>query len=320
MPTFIRVKCLFTFYDIKTFACSPQRLIHELRRFSLRLEDKDSTSDDVSIPLYVQLMDYIKKAFRTFSPGLVSNGQPIRLYWKDDAAELIAFQSNNELLEATYTMMPCGIITHVPRSKKAIGAFISLDLLNIYVCVLDKSSAAITHPSTLVVDFSPTTSSAAIEGDASALTDATTEEAAAKNASPSTTSCDSTTTTSIGPTTSSTSSIVTAPPILASQNVITAVEVKTTQNSAAPTTTTTTSASASGAKATKTTSKTSSNSTNSKTTAPLSTHASQSVIKALQALKARHKLTTPVASSSSDESSSDEYDVIRLQKEIAKSL
>ena len=316
MLTFIRVKCLFTFSDIKTFVGSPQRSTHELRQFSLSLTDRDSIV--FSNTLYEQLIQNIQTSFRIFSLGLVSNGQPFHLYWKNEAGDFTAFDRRNELMEAIFNMMPYGVLPVLAKTNDTLGAFITADFLKIYVCVLDKSSAAITHPSALLVNLNPTKSTAATSAVASVSSATTTTEAAATKASwpatlPSTTIYNS----SISPTTSSTSQPNAHP--IASQSVITAYEINSTQHSTMPavptTTTTTTAALASWTEATKATS-TSSNVTTTATST--STQASLNECIAVE-INASQQLTTqsaPAASNaalSSDENSSDEYDVIKME-------
>ena len=159
MPNILRVKCYYAFSDIKTFFYSTNRFIHELRRFSLLLQDKGVTSYNT---IFDQLVKNIQKTFKTFSPKLVSDGQPFRLYWKDNDGEFIAFFSQRELMEAIFAMMPVGKPVATPGKRTETQSyFLEPCTLKIHVLVLDKMATENTHPSALFVDFSYPTSSAA---------------------------------------------------------------------------------------------------------------------------------------------------------------
>ena len=269
MPNLLRVKCYYVFSDLKTFFYSADRFIHEIRRFSLEIEDKSTPSSTHT--LYEQLLKNVQITFRSFSPGLVSDGQPFRLYWKDNDGEFIAFYSQRELLEATYAMTTVGtpVVTTV-KSSETQRVFLTANSLKIHVLVLDKMAAENTNPSALFVDLSYPTSSAAT----SAATAATNTSSTASTQSLS--SCSSTTS-------------ATTPPTPASPSEIKAVqEIK-----AAPAAPAAPAAAAS---------------------APAQTEASSSdEINAVQEIKAAPTETEPP---SSDESSKDEFDVIKMQKEF----
>ena len=158
MPSFlVRVECCFTFSDFKTFDSWRSRHTHEIRRFSLRLEDTNNVSSNT---LYEQLLQNIHTIFGKFSSGLVSNGQPFRLYWKClFSSGFIAFDTKNEMLEAIYAMLKCGTMAEVPKTNKTPD--ISYDVLKICVCIRDKVPAEITRPGALFVNFPSTPSSAA---------------------------------------------------------------------------------------------------------------------------------------------------------------
>ena len=168
-PCLVRVQCYFTFSNCKKFdRYSPKVLMHELRRFSLRLED---TKKFGSNTLYEQLLQNIQMTFGKFSPGLVSNGQPFCLYWKGNyLTPFTAFETSTELLEAIYDIIPIGTLSN---TDETLETPIARQLLTICVCIRDKMSAEINRPGALFVNFPSTTTSAAATAESATQTSST---------------------------------------------------------------------------------------------------------------------------------------------------
>ena len=290
MPKLVRVKCFYVFTDIKTFIRLTDQSISEIRRFSLNMDD---TYDGSSNALFGQLQCKVEATRKTF---ISIEGYSYRLFWKDPEGHYVSFYNTTDLLEAIDVMIPSTEPTtdNTPRRAEARANSLSVLVCN-YV-----TKAPLTQPGALFPQTSsskatpPTTSSVAGVNAASALQ-------AAAGAVASTITSQSTTTTENK--------------LAAAQTTKQCGASATTSTAALTATATPSSTISSIATITPNISPTTSTAT-----APPTTQASpcKIEIKASQQLTTTSSLATAAATaaSSSNENPSDEYDVIKLEKEF----